>query len=200
MIESLLVRRQFLCLLASIVVLLNGLSIFWDINISASFSCSITYIWTRFNPSTQVALMGFVVFPSFYLPFLIPSLVFIMEGRVPYDELAGIFSGHVVYFGWVLLPRLRVFSVAGRSHPRVQVPLINEDGVNDEDIDSGIGEMSDFSDSLNDNIRENNLNDNIRENNLNDPKAEENNLNDPKNEENSEEAMEEYSNTESSDE
>ncbi|KAF7694748.1 Derlin-2 [Cucumispora dikerogammari] len=104
-------QNQFSLILVSILILLNLLSIFWDINISASFSCAITYIWTRFNPSTQVALMGFVIFPSFYLPFVVPTLVFWLERKVPYDELAGILTGHIVYFCWVLLPKLRVFSM-----------------------------------------------------------------------------------------
>lgn len=115
MIESLLSRAQFVSLLTTIIILLNILSLIWDINISSCFSCAITYIWTRFNPSTQVALMGFVVFPSFYLPFIIPSLVFFMENRIPYDELAGILTGHIVYFGWVVLPKLSVFQGRHRS-------------------------------------------------------------------------------------
>lgn len=71
-------------------------------------SSVITYVWTRKNPYAQLQLFGFIVFPAFYLPFVIPLFSYISERRVLKGEIVGIFIGHVYYFFKFVFPTFGV--------------------------------------------------------------------------------------------
>lgn len=61
-------------------------------------SSAITYIWTRRNRTTQVQLLGCILFPAFFLPFVVPVFSFFSERKVPFDEVMGIIVGHVYFY------------------------------------------------------------------------------------------------------
>lgn len=66
--------------------------------LSTILSSSLTYIWTRKNRYTQVQLMGCLIFPAFYLPFLVPCFSFFSEMKVPIDDVIGILVGQSYYY------------------------------------------------------------------------------------------------------
>ena len=41
-------------------------------NMGPTLACILTYLWTRKNPRSIVQAYGFVTFPAFYIPFIMP--------------------------------------------------------------------------------------------------------------------------------
>ncbi|WUR02154.1 derlin-2 (DERL2) [Vairimorpha necatrix] len=72
---------------------------------ASAFSSTITYIWTRNNPNAMVQMFGFINFPAFYLPFIVPLFMLITEKHVLLEDLLGIFVGHVYYFFKSVYPK-----------------------------------------------------------------------------------------------
>lgn len=66
--------------------------------LSTILSSAITYIWTRRNRTTQVQLLGCIIFPAFYLPFIVPAFSIFSDHKVPFDEVLGIFVGQSYYY------------------------------------------------------------------------------------------------------
>ena len=65
---------------------------------------TLIYVWSRYNPSTVVNLMGVVKLQSFFLPWAMIVLGMLF-GNNPVPDLVGIFVGHVYYFLTELSPR-----------------------------------------------------------------------------------------------
>ncbi|KAF9758270.1 Derlin-2 [Nosema granulosis] len=66
--------------------------------LASAFSSTITYIWTRRNPHALVQIFGFISFPAFYLPFIVPLFMLITEKRILTEDLLGIVVGHLYFF------------------------------------------------------------------------------------------------------
>ncbi|TBU13991.1 putative membrane protein [Ordospora colligata] len=73
--------------------------------LGASFSATITYIWTKRNPRAMVQIFGFISFPAFYLPFILPGFTLISRKFVSIDDVLGIFVGHLFYYFKDVYPR-----------------------------------------------------------------------------------------------
>jgi Derlin-2/3 len=73
--------------------------------LGASFSATITYIWTKRNPRAMVQIFGFISFPAFYLPFILPGFTLISRKSVSIDDVLGIFVGHLFYYFKDVYPR-----------------------------------------------------------------------------------------------
>ncbi|ORE00017.1 DERL2 [Hepatospora eriocheir] len=70
-----------------------------------SFSCIITYIWTRKNPRAIIQTFGFLTFPAFYLPFIIPVFTLLSDGTINNEESMGIVCGHIIFFFKDVFPK-----------------------------------------------------------------------------------------------
>ncbi|EQB60373.1 der1-like domain member 2 [Vairimorpha apis BRL 01] len=77
-------------------------------NLASAFSATITYIWTRKNPHALVQMFGFITFPAFYLPFIVPGFMLITEKRILVEDLLGILVGHVYFFLKEVYPKYGV--------------------------------------------------------------------------------------------
>lgn len=66
--------------------------------LGTAFSSTITYIWTRKNPSAVVQIFGFINFPAFYLPFIVPLFMLITEKKILIEDILGILVGHFYFF------------------------------------------------------------------------------------------------------
>jgi Derlin-2/3 len=66
--------------------------------LASAFSSTITYIWTRKNPQAVVQIFGFISFPAFYLPFIVPLFMLVTEKRILVEDLLGIIVGHFYFF------------------------------------------------------------------------------------------------------
>lgn len=67
-------------------------------NMGPTLACILTYLWTRKNPRSIVQAYGFVTFPAFYIPFIMPMFTFLANRTINIEELLGIICGHIVYF------------------------------------------------------------------------------------------------------
>ncbi|EOB13491.1 Derlin-2, partial [Nosema bombycis CQ1] len=66
--------------------------------LASAFSSTITYIWTRKNPHAIVQIFGFISFPAFYLPFIVPLFMLVTEKKIMTEDLLGIVVGHLYFF------------------------------------------------------------------------------------------------------
>eukprot|EP00793_Prasinoderma_coloniale_P005068 PRCOL_00000829-RA len=62
------------------------------------------YVWSRYNPNSQVSLYGVLKLQSFYLPWAMVAITMLL-GNDPIPDLVGIAVGHVYYFLVELYPR-----------------------------------------------------------------------------------------------
>ncbi|KAF7684165.1 Derlin-2 [Astathelohania contejeani] len=104
--ESHINSSDYLYLLIIVSSLLHIAASFTGLSfLGPSLSATVTYIWTRINPTTHVQLLGCVVFPAFYLPFVVPVFTLISEKKLPVDDVLGILVGHFYYFFKYIYPR-----------------------------------------------------------------------------------------------
>lgn len=61
-------------------------------------SSTLVYIWARRNPDTRLSLLGLLVFPAPYLPWVLMGFSLVMHGIIPKDEIMGVVIGHIWYF------------------------------------------------------------------------------------------------------
>lgn len=73
--------------------------------LGTSFSSTITYIWTKRNPRAIVQIFGFISFPAFYLPFILPGFMLLSRRSISIDDILGIAVGHVFYYFRDVYPR-----------------------------------------------------------------------------------------------
>lgn len=107
---------DFFWILISINFFVLLFSIFFKVSYTCySFSCAITYLWTKINPNVSVQVMGFIVFPAFYLPFLLPIIGFFSDGKFPKKEIVGVLAGHFVYFFKLVYPKCSSFKTVCRD-------------------------------------------------------------------------------------
>jgi hypothetical protein len=105
-------------------------NIFYIPILGPCLSSVITYVWTRKNPTTHVQLLGCVIFPAFYLPFIVPIFTLISERKIPRDDLLGIIVGHLYYFFKFVYP---TFGKDVLETPRIVKKMFCEDDGIDED-------------------------------------------------------------------
>jgi len=84
------------------------------------------YIWSRFNHTTQVSIMGMVQVQAFYLPWCLVALNVAMGGS-PFQDLLGIFAGHLYYFCVELYPRAHGVNII--QTPQFIKKAISESGL-----------------------------------------------------------------------
>ncbi|KCZ81874.1 hypothetical protein H312_00633 [Anncaliia algerae PRA339] len=103
--ESYIYTSDYFFFLISVIFMIYICAFLFNIIILGPILSSvITYVWTRKNPYAQLQLFGFVVFPAFYLPFVIPFFSYITERRILKGEIIGIGIGHVYYFFKFVFP------------------------------------------------------------------------------------------------
>lgn len=107
MLEESITSSEYLALLVYIMVTLKIVDFFVYLKLGMCLSSCITYIWTRKNPHTHVQLLGCVVFPAFYLPFIVPMFSMLSDKKVPREDIMGIVVGHVFYYFKFLWPKFR---------------------------------------------------------------------------------------------
>jgi len=73
--------------------------------LGTSFSSTITYIWTKRNPRAIVQIFGFISFPAFYLPFILPGFMLLSRRSISIDHILGIVVGHIFYYFKDVYPR-----------------------------------------------------------------------------------------------
>lgn len=73
--------------------------------LGTSFSATITYIWTKRNPRAIVQIFGFISFPAFYLPFILPGFMLLSRRSISLDDILGIVVGHIFYYFRDVYPR-----------------------------------------------------------------------------------------------
>jgi Derlin-2/3 len=73
--------------------------------LGASFSSTITYIWTKRNPRAIVQIFGFISFPAFYLPFILPGFMLLAKKSILIEDVLGIIVGHLFYYFKDVYPR-----------------------------------------------------------------------------------------------
>lgn len=104
--EGFIYSADYFWLVFIISSLLFLIANIFSINLLASaFSSTITYIWTRRNPHALVQIFGFISFPAFYLPFIVPLFMLITEKRVLSEDLLGIVVGHMYFFFKDIYPK-----------------------------------------------------------------------------------------------
>ncbi|KAM0677546.1 hypothetical protein BDAP_001873 [Binucleata daphniae] len=176
--EGFLNPSEYFYLLLFCMSFLFSLSLYLKVTVLGSaLSSTITYIWTRKNPNTHVQLLGCVIFPAFYLPFVVPIFSFITERKLPIDDMMGILVGHVYYYLKYVYPRFgsdilrtpdiikrllgeEVKKVEDRStNNRTNVENVRDINVDNIDMDvDRNGKADDDSSIVDDNIPEDNTN------------------------------------------
>lgn len=73
--------------------------------LGTSFSATITYIWTKRNPRAIVQIFGFISFPAFYLPFILPGFMLLSRRSISIDDVLGIAVGHLFHYFKDVYPR-----------------------------------------------------------------------------------------------
>ncbi|ADM12681.1 endoplasmic reticulum membrane protein [Encephalitozoon intestinalis ATCC 50506] len=73
--------------------------------LGTSFSSTITYIWTKRNPRAIVQIFGFISFPAFYLPFILPGFMLLTRRSISIDDVLGIVVGHLFHYFKDIYPR-----------------------------------------------------------------------------------------------
>nr|AGE94904.1 endoplasmic reticulum membrane protein [Encephalitozoon cuniculi] len=73
--------------------------------LGTSFSATITYIWTKRNPRAIVQIFGFISFPAFYLPFILPGFMLLSRRSISIDDVLGIVVGHLFHYFKDVYPR-----------------------------------------------------------------------------------------------
>ncbi|AFN84162.1 endoplasmic reticulum membrane protein [Encephalitozoon romaleae SJ-2008] len=73
--------------------------------LGTSFSSTITYIWTKRNPRAIVQIFGFISFPAFYLPFILPGFMLLSKRSISIDDVLGIVVGHLFHYFKDVYPR-----------------------------------------------------------------------------------------------
>jgi Derlin-2/3 len=86
-------------------ILFTIANIFSIPTLGASFSSTITYIWTKRNPRAIVQIFGFISFPAFYLPFILPGFMLLAKKSILVEDLLGIIVGHLFYYFRDVYPR-----------------------------------------------------------------------------------------------
>ncbi|TBU00198.1 Der1-like protein [Hamiltosporidium magnivora] len=104
--DSFIQTSDYFYLLLTVKILLLVSALLFKIHtLGPALSATITYIWTRRNPTTQVQLLGCVIFPAFYLPFIVPIFTFLTDRKINMEDLLGIFVGHFYYFFKFVFPK-----------------------------------------------------------------------------------------------
>ncbi|KAM0674628.1 hypothetical protein GVAV_001815 [Gurleya vavrai] len=104
--DGFLHTSDYFYMLSIVMTLLFTASLYLKVTVLGScLSSTITYVWTRKNPNTHVQLLGCVIFPAFYLPFIVPLFTFISEKKIPVEEAMGIIVGHLYYYFKFVYPR-----------------------------------------------------------------------------------------------
>ncbi|RVD92951.1 endoplasmic reticulum membrane protein [Tubulinosema ratisbonensis] len=107
--ESYVYTSDYLYFLICVIFMIYLCAFVFNIVILGPILSSvITYVWTRKNPYAQLQLFGFIIFPAFYLPFVIPLFSYLSERRILKGEIVGIFIGHVYYFFKFVFPTFGV--------------------------------------------------------------------------------------------
>jgi len=79
---------------------------FGFIVLNGPFVFMLLYIWSRHFPTANVSVMGFFTVPGFYLPWAFLMINMVLGGS-PWQDLIGIFTGHMYYFLNELNPNTR---------------------------------------------------------------------------------------------
>ncbi|KRH93473.1 endoplasmic reticulum membrane protein [Pseudoloma neurophilia] len=97
--EGFLHTSDYLFLLIYNITVILLIATFFEFSVLSNIlSAAITYIWTRKNRTTQVQLMGCIIFPAFYLPFVVPCFSIFAEQKLPFDEVIGLLVGQSYYY------------------------------------------------------------------------------------------------------
>lgn len=99
------VTEYFWLVLVVSCVLFAVSNIYGIPTLGTAFSATITYIWTKRNPRAIVQIFGFVSFPAFYLPFILPGFMLLSRKSISIDDILGIAVGHVFYYFKDVYPR-----------------------------------------------------------------------------------------------
>merc|ERR1712118_367463 len=118
----------FMNIFGMITMLLMTLLVpmFWTPFLASSLIFMHCYLWSRFNHTTQVSIMGMVTVQAFYLPWCLVGLSVAM-GASPVADLLGIFAGHLYYFCVELYPRAHGVTIV--STPMFLKRAVNEMGI-----------------------------------------------------------------------
>lgn len=74
--------------------------------LGSALSSSLVYIWSRRNPETRLHLLGLLVIPAPYLPWVLIAFSLVVHGIIPKDEICGVVVGHIWYFFSDVYPSL----------------------------------------------------------------------------------------------
>eukprot|EP01100_Stratorugosa_tubuloviscum_P009071 TRINITY_DN379_c2_g2_i1.p1 TRINITY_DN379_c2_g2~~TRINITY_DN379_c2_g2_i1.p1 ORF type:complete len:227 (-),score=81.49 TRINITY_DN379_c2_g2_i1:35-715(-) len=84
----------------------------WGLNyviLGRSLIFVLVYLWSRSNPNAIVSFFFGLRFQAVYLPWVLVGFHFLLNGSIPWQEIVGIFVGHLYYFLTDHLPlRMRI--------------------------------------------------------------------------------------------
>lgn len=104
--EGCINTSEYFWLVIVVCSILFGISNLYGIpTLAAAFSATITYIWTKRNPRAIVQIFGFISFPAFYLPFILPGFMLLTRRSISLDDILGIGVGHLFYYFKDVYPR-----------------------------------------------------------------------------------------------
>lgn len=98
--------------------------------LGSSLTLSLVYVWSKRNPLAMMNFLGFFNFNAQYLPWVLTSFAYFVNGVVPYADILGITCGHLVWMAEDIIPRYfsasDYFRLLYFSHPfdadGIQVP------------------------------------------------------------------------------
>lgn len=74
--------------------------------LSSPFNLMLVYLWSRKNPLAMMNFMGIFAVPAPWIPWLLLSVGYLVNGKVPGGELVGIVVGHFYYYMMDVYPML----------------------------------------------------------------------------------------------
>ncbi|ORY85540.1 putative ER-associated proteolytic system protein Der1 [Protomyces lactucae-debilis] len=69
-----------------------------DPYLGSALSFTLTYLWSRRNPTVQLSMLGLFTFSAAWLPWVLIGFSLVIYGHLPVADLLGLAVGHVIYF------------------------------------------------------------------------------------------------------
>ncbi|KAI5188707.1 Derlin-2/3 [Nematocida sp. AWRm77] len=81
--------------------------------LSSSLSTYLIYIWCKKNPLIMVQYMNLINIPAYYTPCLMLLFSFLLEKKVPHNDIIGIVAGHTYFYLKTVYPKTSGRDVLG---------------------------------------------------------------------------------------